>query len=146
MSLNIANNLKRLRKERKFTQEDLARFIGVSFQVISKWECGDSYPDITMLPVLAKFYNTTLDELVGAENETSGTDEKIFQTTIEELGLSVRAYNCLRRAGIATVRDLVGKPEEEMKNIRSLGKREFDGIAWKLGTLGLSFRQERSVV
>ena len=65
MNINIAGNLKRLRKQRGITQEDLANFIGVSFQAVSKWECGDGYPDITILPTLANFFEVTLDELVG---------------------------------------------------------------------------------
>lgn len=72
MNINIASNLKRLRKERGITQENLADFIGVSFQAVSKWECGDGYPDITILPVLANFFDVTLDELVGM-NEIKDT-------------------------------------------------------------------------
>ena len=65
INLNIASNLKRLRKNREITQEDLANFIGVSFQAVSKWERGDGYPDITILPVIANFFEVSLDELVG---------------------------------------------------------------------------------
>ena len=65
MNINIADNLKRLRKQRELTQEDLANFIGVSFQAVSKWECGDGYPDITILPALANFFDVTLDEYAG---------------------------------------------------------------------------------
>lgn len=67
MNINIADNLKRLRKQREITQEDLANFIGVSFQAVSKWERGEGYPDITILPVLANFFDVTLDELVGMD-------------------------------------------------------------------------------
>lgn len=65
MKINIAKNLKRLRKERNITQEKLAEFIGVSFQAVSKWERDDGYPDITLLPVLANFFGVTTDELIG---------------------------------------------------------------------------------
>ena len=65
MNINIAGNLKRLRKQREITQEDLANFIGVSFQAVSKWERGDGYPDITILPPLANFFGVSIDELVG---------------------------------------------------------------------------------
>jgi len=67
MNINIADNLKRLRKQREITQEALADFIGVSFQAVSKWERGDGYPDITILPVIANFFNVSLDELVGMD-------------------------------------------------------------------------------
>lgn len=67
MNLNIADHIKRLRKQRGITQEDLAGFLGVSFQAVSKWERGDGYPDITLLPSIANFFGVTLDELVGMD-------------------------------------------------------------------------------
>jgi Predicted transcriptional regulators len=65
MNIDIAGNFKRLRRERNLTQEELAGFLGISFQAISKWERGDGYPDITFLPVIANFFDVTLDELLG---------------------------------------------------------------------------------
>ncbi len=75
MKLNLAENLKRLRKERGITQEELAGFIGVSFQAISKWERDEGYPDITLLPSIANFFNVTLDELVGM-NEIQNQEKR----------------------------------------------------------------------
>ena len=56
MTLLICENIKRLRRERNLTQEEMAAHLGISFQSISKWERGDGYPDITMLPTLANYF------------------------------------------------------------------------------------------
>ena len=65
MELYIGQNLKKFRKARNLTQEEVAKHLGISFQAISKWERNDGYPDITMLPVLARYYGVTIDELIG---------------------------------------------------------------------------------
>ena len=57
--------------------------------------------------------------------------------TIEELDLSVRSFNCLKRAGINTVNDLIEKSAEEMMKVRNLGKKSFDEVKEKLHSLGL---------
>jgi len=61
----FSNNLVRLRKELKFTQEKLAESLGVSFQAVSKWETMQSYPDIELLPRLAELLETSVDSLIG---------------------------------------------------------------------------------
>lgn len=68
--------------------------------------------------------------------------EKILEMTIEELDLSVRSFNCLKRAGINTVNDLIEKSEEEMMKVRNLGKKSFDEVREKLTTLGFSLIRE----
>ena len=75
MTIYFGDNLKRLRKEKELTQETLAEFLGVSFQTISKWERGETYPDITMLPVIASFFNVTIDDLLGVDKAKK--EEKI---------------------------------------------------------------------
>jgi transcriptional regulator with XRE-family HTH domain len=65
MSIHISGNIKKLRRSRDLTQEELAEIIGVSAQSVSKWERGDNFPDITMLPAIANFFEVSLDELVG---------------------------------------------------------------------------------
>mgnify|MGYP002737824238 CR=1 FL=1 len=67
--------------------------------------------------------------------------EKVLEMTVEELDLSVRSYNCLKRAGINTVEELTEKTEEDMMKVRNLGKKSLAEIKEKLGELGLSLRK-----
>ena len=68
--------------------------------------------------------------------------EKLLEMTIEELDLSVRSFNCLKRAGINTVDDLINKSEEEMMKVRNLGKKSFDEVKEKLQSLGFDLSSE----
>ena len=68
--------------------------------------------------------------------------EKELEMSIEELELSVRSFNCLKRAGIATVEDLTNKSETDMLKVRNLGKKSFDEVTAKLHSLGLDFAKE----
>ena len=69
-------------------------------------------------------------------------NEKILETTIEELDLSVRSFNCLKRAGINTVQDLINRTEDEMMKVRNLGRKSLEEVINKVISLGLSFRKE----
>ena len=68
--------------------------------------------------------------------------EKLLEMTIEELDLSVRSFNCLKRAGINTVEDLISKSEEEMMKVRNLGKKSFEEVKEKLASLGFQLSSE----
>ena len=68
--------------------------------------------------------------------------EKVLEMSIEDLELSVRSFNCLKRAGISTVEDLTNKSEADMMKVRNLGKKSLDEVIAKLHSLGLNFRQE----
>ena len=68
--------------------------------------------------------------------------EKVLEMPIEELELSVRSYNCLKRAGISTVEDLAKKSQEDMMKVRNLGKKSLDEVTNKLIDLGLGFASE----
>ena len=78
--------------------------------------------------------DTSVDEILADKDPKS--KEKVLEMTIEELDLSVRSFNCLKRAGINTVNDLIEKSEEEMMKVRNLGKKSFDEVKEKLRSLG----------
>ena len=88
---------------------------------------------------------TDLTESVGSveimvEKEEESID-RLMEMTVEELDLSVRSYNCLKRAGINTVDELIRKTEEDMMKVRNLGKKSLAEIKEKLAELGLSLRK-----
>ncbi len=68
--------------------------------------------------------------------------EKVLEMTIEELDMSVRSFNCLKRAGIDTVEDLTNKTEEDMIKVRNLGKKSLEEVIYKLHSLGLDLKKE----
>ncbi|MDR0862707.1 MAG: helix-turn-helix domain-containing protein [Oscillospiraceae bacterium] len=82
MEYNFGDKMRALRKKRDLTQEQLAEYLGVTFQAVSKWETGAAYPDILLIPVIANFYGVTTDELLGVD--VSKAKEKV-QAYIEEI-------------------------------------------------------------
>ena len=97
-----------------------------------------------MSEYLSQFINLTdhvSDVEIMVEKEED-KKEKILEITIEELDLSVRSYNCLKRAGINTVEELSMRDEEEMMKVRNLGKKSLEEVQQKLEALGLSLRKE----
>jgi len=93
---------------------------------------------------LSLFINLTekTDEVEIASEDGENDKEKILEMTIEELDLSVRSYNCLKRAGINTVEELIRRSEEEMMKVRNLGKKSLEEVQNKLKELGLSLRKD----
>lgn len=78
MNLNIGKKIADFRKEKGVTQEQLADYVGVSFAAVSKWETGQSYPDITLLPDIAEFFESSIDALMGYDiSEKEEVLEKI---------------------------------------------------------------------
>ena len=73
-----------------------------------------------------------------AESQTS----KIMEMTIDDMDLSVRSYNCLKRANINTVEDLISKTEEEMMKVRNLGRKSLEEVINKLALMGLSLASD----
>ncbi len=74
MDLLIKDRIKEYRKRKKITQEALAEVLGISPQSISKWECGEGYPDITLLPSIANYFGITIDELIGNDELSAKRD------------------------------------------------------------------------
>ena len=68
---------------------------------------------------------------------------QVLERTIEELDLSVRSYNCLKRAGINTVYDLTEKSEPEMMKVRNLGRKSLEEVKVKLADLGLGLKNDK---
>ncbi|MDU4030276.1 MAG: DNA-directed RNA polymerase subunit alpha C-terminal domain-containing protein, partial [Enterococcus faecalis] len=90
------------------------------------------------------FVNLT-DEAKNAEitvEKEETQKEKMLEMTIEELDLSVRSYNCLKRAGINTVQELTNKSEPEMIKVRNLGRKSLEEVKLKLHDLGLGLRKD----
>ncbi|MBR3553963.1 MAG: helix-turn-helix transcriptional regulator [Clostridia bacterium] len=101
MNICFDESIRRLRKQRDLTQEALAEFLGVSFQAVSKWERGESCPDIALLPTIAAFFSVSVDELLGvdkakAEEEILGYIDKFvngkYKGTEGTLGFMTEAY------------------------------------------------------
>ena len=100
----------------------------------------------------AKILNRQLNQFVDLSDEMSNAEilekkeesgkEKTLEMTIEELDLSVRAFNCLKRAGVNTVQDLVNKSPEEMMKVRNLGKKSLEEVMAKLASLNFSLNED----
>ena len=112
------------------------------------WTNGSVQPD-EAISLAAKILTEHLTLFVGLTDQVttiSFTDqeddkkEKVLEMTIEELDLSVRAYNCLKRAGINTVAELVQRNQEDMMKVRNLGRKSLEEVEQKLEALNLSLR------
>lgn len=113
------------------------------------WTNGSIQPDEALslaAKILSKhlslFINLTekVDEVEMPDEKAEDDKSKIMEMTIEELDLSVRSYNCLKRAGINTVQELISKTEEEMMKVRNLGKKSLEEVQQKLRELNLKLR------
>ena len=89
---------------------------------------------------------TDLSETIGSKStvvEKAETQrDKVLEMTIEELDLSVRSFNCLKRANINTVEDLISKTEDEMIKVRNLGHKSLEEVIHKLAMMGLSLASD----
>lgn len=133
--INIAKKLIEKRKEKGITQEELAEYIGVSKASVSKWETGQCFPDITFLPLLAAYFNISIDELFGylpqMEKEeikklyyrlTDDFSKKPFLEVMDECRDIVKKYYAcfpllLQMAGLLTNHYMLAKEKEEQEHI-----------------------------
>lgn len=83
----------------------------------------------------------TYDQEIMVE-KSDNSKEKVLEMTIEEFDLSVRSFNCLKRAGINSVEDLISKSEDDMMKVRNLGRKSLEEVENKLASLGLSLRKD----
>ena len=119
--------------------------------IIEVWTDG-SLKAYEALSLAAKVMTGHLDLFIDLSETTKHTQvmiekeeskkEKVLEMSIEELELSVRSFNCLKRAGIATVEDLTNKTGSDMMKVRNLGKKSLDEVTAKLHSLGLDFAEE----
>ena len=118
---------------------------------VEVWTNKTTKPD-EAVSLAAKIMNDLLRMFVDLSEEAKNREviveqkatekEKVLEMTIEELDLSVRSYNCLKRAGINTVEDLTNKSEEDMMKVRNLGKKSLEEVINKLLGLGLVLKRE----
>jgi DNA-directed RNA polymerase subunit alpha len=126
----------------------LAHFDKLSLDV---WTDGSIGPK-EAIALGARIFTEHLNIFVGLTDEAQTTEimvekeedqkEKVLEMTIEELDLSVRSYNCLKRAGINTVHELASKSEDDMMKVRNLGRKSLEEVKVKLEDLGLGLRKE----
>ena len=118
---------------------------------VEVWTNDTIKPD-DAVSLAAKIMNELLMLFVDLSEDAKNTEiivekeenkkEKVLEMTIEELDLSVRSYNCLKRAGINTVEDLTNKSEEDMMKVRNLGRKSLEEVINKLNGLGLYLKKE----
>jgi len=105
--LYISENLKSLRKAKGWTQEEMAEMIGISPQSVSKWERGDTCPDISLLPALANLYQTSIDSIIGMDKIN---DKKI------KAELHNDSHECLRSGNYAEAASILSKALKTFPN------------------------------
>jgi DNA-directed RNA polymerase subunit alpha len=115
------------------------------------WTNGSIRPD-EATSLSAKILNDHLRLFIGLTESVNDVEimvekeeeqkDKLLEMTIEELDLSVRSYNCLKRAGINSVEELIQRNEEDMMKVRNLGKKSLEEVINKLEELGLSLRKD----
>ena len=116
LEIAIGEKIKSFRKKREITQEQLAAYLNISFQSVSKWECGEAYPDITMLPKIAMFFGITTDELLCIDKLKEEEDIKEYNMrrlnaltvgNVKEAVALMREVNAKYPGNFGLMKDLV---------------------------------------
>lgn len=103
MKLNIGENIRKYRRNMNMTQEQFAENIGVSFQAVSRWENGVTYPDMELLPAIAKFFGISVDQLLNIPNEIHEANAK---EAIEQLRIATGTFPIDSSKIIKLIRDI----------------------------------------
>lgn len=103
MKLSIGETIKHFRKEKDITQDELADILGVSYQSVSRWECGMCYPDIELLPVISEFFGVTVDKLLGINEKIEQNKVNQYLKRFQEAISCGKVYDCIAiaREGVA---------------------------------------------
>lgn len=118
---NFADNIRNLRKKFNLTQDELAGFLNVSFQTISKWEREERYPDITMLPIIARFFGISVDELLGVDESNVLTEQEELLSQWEADNAIGKNLENIQRMRMA-LKKYPGNYEMMLKLVTSLDK------------------------
>jgi len=115
--MDIGMMIKRLRRQRDMTQEDLAQLINCSPKTVSKWERGDGYPDIGFIPVIANVFGVSTDELFGMDEVSKKAKTDAYMNRIIEIGASGTDWFGIERSKIAleAIKEFAGDTENEMR-------------------------------
>ncbi len=125
MSMNIQKTITDLRKEKGYTQEKLAEMLGVTTAAVSKWECGNSYPDITLLPQLAEIFDVSLDYLFDYHT----TSHKTISDVIVQANHLSKKQN--RDGAIALISRTLARHPNNDQLIFELARHRFIGARYK---------------
>lgn len=121
----FSSSLKRLRKNKQLSQEQLAQIMGVLVQAVSKWECSLSYPDIELLPLLAQIFGVSVDALLCGEN--SGSKNMDGQMTDNSLNLpDDECIRIVQFKGTTPLREDIYNPDVKIPLVIDCGSKNTD--------------------
>jgi len=120
MDIAISENLKKIRRQKGNTQQELADHLGISMQAVSKWECGDGFPDITLIPAIALYYNVTTDRLFGMDEEAIGAKIKEYEAKSLEISQATIDWKENNKKQIALWREAQKEFPNDHKVLKNL--------------------------